>query len=136
MKQVILICAMVVAIAFPMQAQDGKHAGIRAAISSQIDAFRAGDADTAFSFASPNIQQVFRSPDVFGHMVEQGYPMVWASTGLAFLDLHVDDGQTWQKVQLRDGDGRLHVIDYKMIEHEGAWRIDGVMFLRSAGQEV
>lgn len=136
MKQVILICAMIVALAFPMQAQDGPAAGVRAAISKQIKAFRERDVDTAFSYASPSIQRLFQSPERFGDMVQSGYPMVWSSTKVDFLDLRQEGGLVWQKVLLRDAAGRNHVIDYKMVSFGDDWRIDGVMFLRQAGQDV
>ena len=42
------------------------------------------------------------------------------------------DGAPWQKVLVKDGAGVWHVLDYKMTRETGAWKIDGVQFLRRA----
>jgi len=60
MKQLILVAAMVLAWAFPMEAGETED-GIQAVISAQFDAFRADDVEAAFDFASPGIQRIFRS---------------------------------------------------------------------------
>ena len=52
---------------------------IRTIIQAQLDAFRADDADAAFSFASPNIQQRFGDPSQFMRMVKTGYAPVYAN---------------------------------------------------------
>ena len=46
-------------------------------IRSQVDAMQADDWEKAFTFASPTIQGIFRSPFNFSEMVKRGYPMVW-----------------------------------------------------------
>ena len=53
-------------------------------ISKQIEAFKADDFDTAFSFASPMIQRMFGSASTFGEMVQNGYPMVWRPAEVRF----------------------------------------------------
>lgn len=105
------------------------EAGIEGTIQSQIDAFLMDDFATAFTFASPNIQGLFGSPDRFGAMVRGGYPMVWRPEDVQFLELRDLDGRLWQKVMVRDQSGRLHVLDYQMIETEAGWRINGVQLL-------
>jgi hypothetical protein len=45
---------------------------IEATIAGQFDAFRAGDVDGAWTYASPNIQGLFGSVENFARMVEQG----------------------------------------------------------------
>ena len=45
---------------------------IEANIAAQIKAFEADDFVTAFTFASPNIQNLFRTPENFGAMVRNG----------------------------------------------------------------
>ena len=110
-----------------------REPGIEGTISNQIEAFRADDFDTAFTFASPMIQGMFGSPDNFGQMVRNGYPMVWRPDEFRFLELREIAGSLWQKVFIRDGAGTIHILDYQMIRGEGGWRINGVQVLRAPG---
>ena len=59
------------------ESQSSSSPAIESVISKQIEAFRADDFATAFTFASPNIRSMFGTPDNFGVMVRRGYPMVW-----------------------------------------------------------
>ena len=99
-------------------------------ISDQIAAFEADDFATAFSFASPGIQDLFGSADRFGQMVRQGYPMVWHPGGVRFADLTEEGGRTLQRVFVTDAAGALHLLEYEMVPGEGGWRIDGVRLLQ------
>ena len=106
---------------------------IRGVIGAQIDAFLAEDPTTAFGFASPMIQSRFGTPETFGEMVRNGYPMVWAPDETRFLELREIDGKIWQKIMVRDGQGAFHVLDYEMIRTEDGWKINGVQLLRPPG---
>ena len=46
------------------QAGEADAAAIRGVIRQQIDAFRAGDVDTAFGFASPGIRAMFGTSEI------------------------------------------------------------------------
>ncbi|WP_209598580.1 DUF4864 domain-containing protein [Ruegeria sp. HKCCSP351] len=109
-----------------------QSAEIEANIAAQIQAFRADDFATAFTFASPNIQRLFRNPDNFGAMVRNGYPMVWRPADVRFLELREVDGALWQKVMITDGNGRVHLLDYQMIPLTEGWKINGVQLLGAA----
>lgn len=106
---------------------------IEATILSQIEAFRADDVATAFGYASPSIRGIFETPENFGAMVRGGYPMVWRPETVEFGALREVAGRLWQRVILRDAEGRLHALDYQMIETEGGWRINGVQLLQAPG---
>lgn len=105
--------------------------GIENTIQSQIDAFLVDDFATAFTFASPNIKQLFGSSDRFGQMVRNGFPMVWRPGEVQFLELRDINGALWQKVMIRDQAGALHMLDYQMIEGAEGWQINGVQILRA-----
>lgn len=107
---------------------------IQAVIQGQLDAFSTGNVFTAWRFASPTIQDMFQHPMYFGAMVERGYPMVWRPGETTFLGLREEGGRLIQQVQIVDSAGRLHLLDYDMVEIDGAWRIAGVTVLR--GQAV
>jgi hypothetical protein len=102
---------------------------IEATITRQFDAFRAEDVAEAWTHASPNIQNLFGSPEVFGRMVQQGYPMVWAPAEVAFIDLQSFGGVLVQRVQVIDGAGNVHYLGYQMIETQAGWKINGVQIL-------
>ncbi|MEO1557140.1 MAG: DUF4864 domain-containing protein [Pseudomonadota bacterium] len=106
---------------------------IEEVISDQLDAFKADDFAEAFEFASPNIRGIFRTPENFGRMVTQGYPMVWRPAEVTYLELREENGSYWQKVQIVDAEGRVHVLDYRMLDTESGWKINGVQLLESAG---
>ena len=128
MRKFILAIAFWVAAALPAWAESQE---IETTIRAQITAFQADDFERAFTYASPTIQQIFRAPEVFGRMVRQGYPMVYRPSEIAFLELATVEGYYWQKVQIRDGQGRYHIMAYHMIQLDGAWRINGVQLLPS-----
>jgi hypothetical protein len=110
-----------------------QEADIRGVIGNQITAFQADDFGTAFGFASPNIKGMFGSPERFGAMVQQGYPMVHRPDEVRYLGLRLDSGRQVQRVMIRDGQGRVHFLDYEMIEAEGGWQINGVRLLPPQG---
>jgi len=106
-----------------------QNAEIEASITAQIQAFKADDFSTAFTFASPNIQRLFGTPENFGVMVRRGYPMVWRPADVRFLELREVAGALWQKVMITDSDGRVHILDYQMVQQESGWKINGVQLL-------
>lgn len=113
-------------LAAPGKAAEGP---IQDVIDRQLRAFQADDFDTAFTFASPMIQGMFRTPEVFGQMVQRGYPMVHRPGEVTFLDLREDAGRLRQTVRILDGAGQVHLLEYEMIPSEDGWRINGVRFI-------
>lgn len=111
-------------------AQDAR-AAITATIQSQIEAFLADDFETAFTFASPGIKQLFGSSERFGTMVRQGYPMVWRPGAVSYLDLEERGGRLFQKVLITDGQGVPHLLEYQMVETPEGWQINGVRILEA-----
>ncbi|MDG3041830.1 DUF4864 domain-containing protein [Roseicyclus marinus] len=103
--------------------------GIEAVIAGQFDAFRAGEVNEAWTYASPNIQSLFGSVENFARMVEQGYPMVWQPGTVDFIDLQSFGGLLVQRVQVIDAEGRVHYLGYQMVETAEGWRINGVQLL-------
>ncbi len=89
-----LVLALLAA-ALPVRAEEPADS-IQAVIVSQLDALQANDLTAAFAHASPTIQSKFGTPEVFGRMVETGYPVIWRPAR------------------------------YEMWLIDGAWRINGV----------
>jgi Domain of unknown function (DUF4864) len=102
---------------------------IRNTIQSQINAFQADDFAQAFTFASPTIKQMFGTPENFGAMVKQGYPMVYRPAEVQMMDLREVAGNLWQRVRITDQAGAGWFLDYMMIETAEGWQINAVQIL-------
>lgn len=132
MRYVILSLAVVFGLAAPLRADDGA----RAVITAQIEAFLAGDVSRAYGYASPVIQRKFGTPEQFGAMVREAYPMVWKPSDVTFLETRDIAGKLWQSVSLRDRTGAGWIVEYEMIEGEDGWRINGVRVLPAPESSV
>lgn len=106
---------------------------IEGTISSQIEAFKADDFERAFTFATPTLQQLFQSPQNFQRMVTTGYPMVWRPAEVRYLELEERGAEMWQKVQITDAKGAMHLLLYRMQQTDAGWRIGGVQILKMPG---
>lgn len=131
-KQIALAFAFCLAAFFPTFAQDSAEPSIEIIITNQLEAFKKDDWETAFTFASPSIRTFFRTPENFGAMVRQGYPMVWRPRSVTYLEQLNVNGEIWQKVQIRDAMGQLHTLAYQMIMTDDGWRINGVQLLQES----
>lgn len=129
MRHILGAILISLAMAVPAKANDD----IEAVISAQIEAFLADDFETAFTFASPTIKTIFGTPERFGAMVKNGYPMVWRPSDVEFLAIERRGRDLWQNVMVRDADGALHILEYQMIPGEDGWKINAVR-VRKAGE--
>lgn len=105
------------------------RAAIEGVIADQLGDFNARDVEGAWVHASPLIKGMFGTPETFGTMVEQGYPMVWTNRDAEFLDLRPGQGGLRQRVLVTDAEGRLWVLDYEMVPMPEGWQINGVQVL-------
>ncbi|GFE51399.1 hypothetical protein So717_31520 [Roseobacter cerasinus] len=129
MRNMIFGLTFALGVATHLPAQE---ADIQATITSQLDAFQADDFVGAFQFASPNIQRLFGTAENFERMVTQGYPMVWRPGQVRYLELEQQGGTYAQRVMITDQQGRVHVLEYRMLETGAGWRINGVQILDSS----
>lgn len=129
MRRHVLMAGLVLALSGPVPAQTTDEL-IRDVIANQIEAFRADDFDTAFTFASPAIQGMFGTADRFGQMVRQGYPMVWRPADVRFGGLTARAGALYQSVLITDTKGTIHLLEYEMISTPDGWEINGVRLLK------
>lgn len=117
---------LAVVLVLPAKAQEDP---IRDTIQSQIEAFQADDFARAFTFASPTIKQMFGTPENFGAMVKQGYPMVYRPADVQMMDLREVAGNLWQRVRITDQKGAGWFLDYMMVETAEGWQINAVQIL-------
>ncbi len=130
MRRSILAIIMVLC-GLTAQAQEvlAPNSDIEATIQGQFDAFAAEDLNGAWAFASPNIQRLFETPETFGRMVQEGYPMVWDPAQVDFIDLQTLSGIFVQRVRVTDRAGATHYLGYQMVQTDAGWQINAVMVL-------
>ncbi|MCE8537701.1 DUF4864 domain-containing protein [Ruegeria pomeroyi] len=126
MRQFLFVLACCAGLAGPVQAQSNE---IETVIGNQFEAFLADDLVTAFTYASPTIRDIFRTPENFGAMVRNGYPMVWRPAKIRYLELQQREGALWKLVQVTDAQGRAHLLAYQMVNLESGWKINAVQLL-------
>jgi len=100
--------------------------GFSTVISSQIQAFKDGDVEAAFSFASPEVQSNFGTAENFVAMVQSTYPMIWRPADFMFLGQKTHDVFAMQEVIFFDSYGKGFTFIYEMIDLAGSWKINGV----------
>ena len=121
-----------IAWAAPSFAQSVAEPTVRTVISSQIDAFRTGDDERAFSFASPSIRSMFGTSENFMAMVKSGYQPVYAPRNFTFGRSSERGGTYFQEVLVTGPEGREWVALYTLQEaSDGSIRITGVRLARS-----
>lgn len=136
MRSMVALLLFLGALAGPASAQAdlsaADRASIQAVITRQIDAFRRDDAEAAFGFASPSIQDQFGTPGRFLDMVRRAYPAVHRPRLVEFTGLRLSDGAVVQQVELIGPDGASELALYTMErDPAGTWRISGCTLVES-----
>ncbi len=104
---------------------------IRDVISRQLEAFKRNDGVEAYSYASPTIQKMFRSPDNFMSMVRKQYAPVYRPADVQFRNLETVGRSLVQRVFIRGADGEAVIANYFMSRMpDGSWRINGCQIER------
>ena len=99
---------------------------IQEIIAAQRAAIIAGDADKAFGYASPGIQQQFGDAASFLAMVDAAYSELESARYVEFLKGAVIDGIIVQPLRLIGADNTVRVALYTMEKQaDGKWRISG-----------
>ena len=126
MLRMIIVCLGLL-MAVGVRAQDvAQQQPIQSTITAQIEALRSSDFDRAFTYASPNIHQLFGSAGNFGMMVTTGYPMVVNPAQVEMQDLRMVGGALWQRVRVTDQQGQAYLLDYQMVRGPSGWLINAV----------
>ena len=136
MRMVILAVGVLLLLSLAARAQEDA-AEVRSAIEAQLEAFKSGDAQRAFSFASEQIQENFGTPENFIAMVRSRYAVVIAPASVVFLKPERANGVTLQPVQMSDERGQLWLALYSMQrDANGSWRINGCVLRRLQGSST
>ncbi|URK87821.1 DUF4864 domain-containing protein [Rhizobium sp. RCAM05350] len=107
-------------------------------IQNQIEAFLNDDAETAYSFASPQIRQKFPDKSIFFEMVKRGYTPVYRPGNFAFGRSKIVDDTVVQEVLISAPDGKDWTALYFLVKQpDGSYKINGVQMLQQApGPEI
>ena len=101
-------------------------------VVKQLEAFRRDDYDTAFTFASAEIQTQFDRQS-FEVMVRRGYPEIARSTFAAVVKTElVPEGSAYVTVKIRGANGQSIEALYELVWQDG-WRINGVVTRPDSG---
>ncbi len=117
-------CWLVATAAAPTAPTGAEWQAIREVIAAQRAAIIAGDADKAFGYASPGIQQQFGDAASFLAMVDAAYAALESARYVEFLEGAVIEGIVVQPLRLIDADNTVRVALYTMEKQAGGeWRI-------------
>jgi hypothetical protein len=107
-------------------------------ISSQIQAFRDGDAPAAFSYAGAAFQATFPSAEVFfSAIVGSGYAPIMESVSHSFGAHRILGARgVIQEVRLIGKDQERYGAIYQLTEEEAGWRVQGVQLFKQPGLAV
>ena len=113
-------------------------AKIRNIILSQLDAFREDDAEKAFSFAAPQIQKIFKTPEIFLHMVRKiisvSIPaaVVRVSRHPAHRRKHRSTAGGYRPDR-HVGNGAFYIMEE---QPDGTWKIGGCIMAQEPGKNT
>lgn len=109
-----------------MLISESDRATIRSVVEQQLQAFQKDDAAGAFAFASPGIQQQFRTAENFMYMVKNAYQAVYRPRSVLFENLATVEGIPAQPVLLLDSEGiPIRAIYLMEKQFDNSWRING-----------
>ncbi len=124
----LLLALLMLVPALPVWAQADKPAPIDATepVLKQLEAFRRGDFDTAYTFASSEIKEQFSRP-AFEQMVKTGYPEIARSTfAMIARSAVAPNGHVYVSVRIRGENGNSIEAFYELVLESGHWKINGV----------
>jgi len=125
------VAIVVAGMLFGSSAAFAGEVEIRAAQSSieaQINAFLAGDDETAYSYAAPGIKRIFPTLERFMTMVKGAYQPVWKPRSFSFgRSKELSPTSIVQEVLVVGPDGRNYEAIYTLeLQPDGTFRITGV----------
>src|SRR5213593_3474628 len=108
-------------------AQDADVAAARASALAQLEAFRQGDFDRAYTYASVVIREQF-GREAFERMVRLGYPQIAAPATVTMDGAErAPNGSVFLFLRVRGADGVAVEAVYEMVLEAGAWKVNGVV---------
>ena len=102
-------------------------------VLKQLEAFRQGDFDTAYAFASEAIHHQFDRA-AFERMVTAGYPEIARSVfALVAQGELAPNGNVYLVLKIRGANGVSVEAVYELVTEAGAWKINAVVARPDSG---
>ena len=96
-------------------------------VLKQLEALRRDDYETAYTFASASIQEMFDRA-AFERMVRGGYPEIARSSSAHVVESRLGlDGHVYLRLKIRGSNGNNIEAVYDVIREGGRFRINGVV---------
>lgn len=138
-RQVAVLCVLALVMAGP--AAGGPEHEFRqnviSVIRNQLAAFQRDDGKTAFSFASPDVQDQFGTPEAYLAKIAAAYKAVYRPKSVTFLNLAYSRGRLVQRVLLVGPDGNPVMALFPMVRmDDGSWRVDGCVLVPATGKSA
>ena len=135
MRALVLPLVFLIAHAAPAGAADDVAAA-QGVIRSQVEAFGRDDAAAAYSYAAPEIHQIFPEASVFMMMVQHTYAPVYRHKSFEFGPSQVEGSSIAQRVHIIDANGEAWEALYTLEQQpDGSLKITGCSLLKT-GQTV
>jgi hypothetical protein len=135
MRTVLMLLTLLFALVTPARAADDVAAA-QDVIRSQEQAFSRDDAAAAYSYAAPEIHQIFPKADIFMMMVQQTYTPVYRHKSFEFGEQRTEGRLIAQRVHIIDANGEAWEALYTLEQQpDGSLKITGCSLLK-AGQAV
>jgi hypothetical protein len=129
------VAAALPALAATLNDTDEKD--VRDVVQAQLAAFAADDADKAFSYAAPNIREMFVTSSNFITMVRRQYAVVYRPASVAFLKPETHNGEVVQRVQMSDANAVQWLAIYTLQQQANkTWLITGCVLTPNTGRMV
>ncbi len=110
---------------------------IRSMIGSQIEAFRRDDGGAAYSYASPPIQNLYPTVDLFMGMVRQSFQPVYRPQAYTFGPLVETAAGPKLRVFVTGPDGAPYIAEYSFQRQpDGSWKINGCQLLKDTSPTI
>src|SRR5690348_13233933 len=94
---------------------------------AQLEAFRRGDFDRAYGYASEVIRRLF-DREAFERMVRGGYPQIAAPASVTVDRAErTAGGSIYLLLRIRGIDGTAIEATYEMVREAGGWAVNGVV---------
>lgn len=129
MRRILLAFAFLSALSgLAALAGEGDASAAQSSIEAQLKAFLADDNAGAYSYAAPNVKQVFPTLEAFMGMVTGAYTPVQKPQSFSFGKFEwMGANKIAQQVFLVGPDGKDYEAFYTLeLQPDGVWRITGV----------
>lgn len=128
MRRILIALAFIPALfACSAFADEAGTQAAQSSIEAQLKAFIADDNATAYSYAAPNVKQIFPTLDVFMGMVTGAYKPVQKPRSYSFGKTEWNGTKVAQQVLLVGPDGKDYEALYTLeLQPDGVYRITGV----------